>query len=367
MKCIRCGNDAKYSERSNGACPKCNGRFAFEPKKGDLLTDSAFENAINAVSAKGQLRWGAEHLYYEIARRQRVKIGCAIVGLIVFAIATLVCFAIARYPFAVLAALIAIFFAYSIRRAKTQRFVRLDQKVFDRMLIAWQKVHGNPKGMIVRAHARGSPAPVPRKLEADIADYSFDRAVICDRARTTDILLANNFHFENNCAVLSADGYPEAHFETIRAMLKRNPRLRVFALHDATPNGCRLAHKLATDHAWFAQDVTVSDVGLRPRQAKAFIGLYKPHTGAAVPAGHGVSAWEATWLSSQELELAVIRPEQVLKRLYKALNRDLESDNDSGGGGSDSSSSGSNSRVVDDTESFTYEASDIESDADGFG
>ena len=57
----------------------------------------------------------------------------------------------------------------------------------------------------MRAHTRGTPAPT-RKLDSDIADYSFDRAVICDRARTVDLLVANNFHFENNCAVLAVDG-----------------------------------------------------------------------------------------------------------------------------------------------------------------
>ena len=60
---------------------------------------------------------------------------------------------------------------------------------------------------------RGTPTP-KRTFDSDIADYSFDRAVICDRARTADLLIANNFHFENNCAVLSVDGYPPHAFET---------------------------------------------------------------------------------------------------------------------------------------------------------
>ena len=34
------------------------------------------------------------------------------------------------------------------------------------------------------------------------------------------MLLANNFHFENNCAILSIEGYPPNVFETVRAMLK---------------------------------------------------------------------------------------------------------------------------------------------------
>ena len=372
MKCVRCDHDSKYSERANGACPKCNGRFAFEPRNGDKLTDAAFQNAIAAVSADGQIRWGAEHLYYEIARRQRgkTKTGCALVVMIVAAIFAIACVVNAKLLGALIAGGIAAVALWSFRAMRHSKFVALPQIEFDRMLIKWREAHGQPKTMITRAHVRGTPAPA-RKLEADISDYSFDRAIICDRARTADILLANNFHFENNCAVLSVDGYPEAHFETILTMLKRNPRLRVFALHDATPNGCRLARKLVSDTAWFAGLAQVTDVGLRPAQAKPFAGLFKPHAGQAVQIVGGISIAEAEWLNQQSLELAVIRPEQVLKRLYKALHRDDTGDSggsgDGGGGDGGSITSGDKGKVVNDTDSFTYEAGDVDGDADGFG
>ena len=369
MKCIRCDHDSKFKERSDGKCPKCKGAFAFEPRSGDKLTDVAFQNAINAVSADGQIRWGAEHLYYEVARRFRSqgKVGCAILIMGCAGFAAIMLAVNAKLLGAVIAAGIAALAIRDYRKKRYEKFLTLKQLQFHRMLSKWQQTHGQPKNMITRAHVRGTPAPA-RKLEADISDYSFDRAIICDRARTADILLANNFHFENNCAVLSVDGYPEAHFETIRAMLKRNPRLRVFALHDATPNGCCLARKLITDPAWFAGLAQVADVGLRPAQAKAFTSMFKPHTGPMVQLGEGISEKEAEWLNQQSLELAVIRPEQVLKRMYKALHRDDESSSsgDSGSGGG-SSTSDDKGRVVNDTDSFTYEAGDVDGDGDGFG
>src|SRR5204863_3046139 len=140
----------------------------------------------------------------------------------------------------------------------------VDAATFERLWERWCSVHGTPAGVIVRKPQPDHPAAA----EPDLADYSFDRAVICDRARTVDLLLANNFHFENNCAVLSIDGYPPGPFETVRAMLKRNPGLQVFALHDATETGCRLAHRLATETAWFAGQARVVDVGLRPAHAR---------------------------------------------------------------------------------------------------
>ena len=105
-------------------------------------------------------------------------------------------------------------------------------------------------------------------------------------------------------------------------------------------------------------------------------------------AGRGVSASDAAWLSAQVLELAVIRPEQVLKRLYKAMTREDSSGDGGGSGGevSGGSSSGSDSSTTDagfaggggtsggsgssvryDDSSFAHEAGDTESDSDGFG
>src|SRR5262245_46135577 len=72
MKCIRCDTDSKYKERSNRKCPKCGGTFAFEPKDGDPFTDPAFKRSIDVVSSEGRVRWGVEHLYYELCRRKRL-------------------------------------------------------------------------------------------------------------------------------------------------------------------------------------------------------------------------------------------------------------------------------------------------------
>jgi hypothetical protein len=196
-------------------------------------------------------------------------------------------------------------------------FVVFTPAEFDRMYSLWKIAHGEPAGVILR---NPKPAPPP-DAEPDIGDYSFDRAIICDRARTADLLLANNFHFENNCAVLTIGGYPKGPFETVRRMLKRNPKLQVFALHDATELGCKLAHRLATEPEWFAGLPRVIDVGLRPRHAGRYWGVIRRHEGTKVEPGDGISNAEAVWLSRRELELAVIRPEVVLKRLFRAINR----------------------------------------------
>jgi hypothetical protein len=364
VKCVRCGTDSKYKDRAKGRCPSCGQAFAFEPQKGDVLTDAAFQSAIDAVSGGGRVRWGVEHLYYEVCRRRR-RLGAppwAVVAVVV--VAFVLGLQSGRILLGFVAAAVAgIGFAWLLRKRRATT-VRLELERFNTMWARWQKTHGTPKGLIVR---RSAPA-TRRAPEPDLADYSFDRAVVCDRARTVDLLVANNFHFENNCAVLSVGGYPPGPFETIRAMLRRNPRLQVFALHDASVAGCRLAHQLATSPEWFAHLPTVTDVGLRPEHARPLRGLYLASAGSGVGAGQGLSAADARWLAAYTLELAAIRPEQVLKRLFRAINRtrdaDDESDRDEETG---AGSTGSRAQVEQDTAAFATDAGDSDGGADAFG
>jgi hypothetical protein len=378
VKCIRCNRDSRKKERVNGKCPGCRHSFAFDPTSGDVVTDAGFKAAIDAVSAGGSLRWGVEHLFYEINRRRRSKfapIGCLVVfsvGLVLFLLGAIAGSPIALVPAAVFGLLVSLL-AYERIRNRPLPFtmtVRIPQSKFDEMWRKWQNVHGKPEGVIIR-----KPTAKPRvpAAESDVSDYSFDRAVICDRARTVDLLLANNFHFENNCAVLSVEGYPEGPFETVRTMLQRNPRLQVFALHDATGPGCRLAYRLAHDRKWFPGHVIV-DVGLRPLHAPPLHGLILMAAESVAP-GDAVTQEEAEWLSKYSLELAAIRPEQVLKRLYRAINRRADdpdprrtADNDSSSGSSGCGGGGGDGGRVDtDSDSFGADAGDGEGSADGFG
>ena len=69
-----------------------------------------------------------------------------------------------------------------------------------------------------------------------------------------------------------------------------------------------------------------------------------------------ITAKEAAWLSQYALELAAIRPEQILKRLFKALNRASEPKRDDDDDG-----------VSYDSNSFSSDASDSDGGDDAFG
>jgi hypothetical protein len=319
MICIRCQKDSTYPERrdNGGKCPGCNKPFAFDPREGAKMTDKAYQRAIDLVSAEGQVKWGVEHLYYELSRRNRTVAARVLAGILIpilFALTALIFF-----PALLVVGPLLLWWGYSAFSGP--KFELMSRGDFEKMWDRWGQVHGKPKGLIVRKPQEAKPAP--RTVEPDLGDYSFDRAVICDRARTVDLLLANNFHFENNCAVLSSGGYPQQAFETVKRMLLRNPRLEVFVLHDITEEGCRLAHQLANDPRWFrGTGVRIVDVGLRPVHAGPFVGLYQDAKHNVQP-GLGISPEEARWLSKHTLELAAIRPEQIIKRLFRAMNRNM--------------------------------------------
>lgn len=358
MKCISCGRDSKKKERTSGTCPGCGKRFAFEPTAGDPFTDAAFAHALDAISAGGKLRFGPENLWYELARRKRPWIardhpGCFVAAGVV-ALFAIVCVVAGQKAGVALFGLLAVVGWGAIGHSLLfpARGIALPREKFDPLWRRWIDANGLPPGLIL--HPKRAPRP---PAEPDLPDYSFDRAVITDRPETVDLLLFNNFHFENNCAVLSYGGYPDGPFETVRQMLRRNPRLEVYVLHDATPFGCRLARRLAADPAWFhGTGAKIVDVGLHPGQAGPFRGLLLASTSGPVHPGDGISESDAIWLSSWQLEVAAIRPDQVLKRLFRAMKTPVDEGGASTSGG-----------LSVDASSFGSEASDSDGGADSFG
>jgi hypothetical protein len=136
----------------------------------------------------------------------------------------------------------------------------------DEGLQRWQIVNGTREKLL--------PAPrqeaLPTTIDPEVSAYSFDRAIICDSDEIAQFLIANNVHFENNCAILSISGYPQSIFNTVIEMLRRNADLKVYALHNASPAGVGLLNQLRTNLEWFAnQGVTIFDLGISPRQILA--------------------------------------------------------------------------------------------------
>jgi hypothetical protein len=340
MKCIHCGADSLRRHRTDGRCSVCKHRFAFEPTKdSNRVTDGQFKAAIDRISGEGRVRFTERALWYEFNRkwmtpgRWRSPYGrLPLAGAGLGALAGM--FAGWPYNGAVLAlgvgavglaagtiAGLALSTRANARSPGPPRPPRIPYPEFrTAYLRKWRAVHGDVPGLLTPREL-ALPAGT-REVRSDVAAFSFDRAIVTDRWETAAMLVANRFHFEHNCAVLSHDGFPGDIAETVMAMLRRNPDLTVFALHDASPDGCLLP-LLLRDKEWFPDtSVRIVDVGLRPAMVRQI----------PLPALHLLSGQDhpllaevlppkdVAWLAGGHVgELAALRPPQVMRAVHQAI------------------------------------------------
>ncbi|WP_292767171.1 hypothetical protein [Nostoc sp. NOS(2021)] len=219
----------------------------------------------------------------------------------------------------------------------TQEFLLSQSQVKD-WLDRWQQINGSILKILPSPNQENTPATV----NYDVTAYSFDRLVVCDSANIAQLLIANNFHFENNCAILSITGYPQSIFDTTMQMLRRNPDLKVYALHDCNPQGIGLVHNLRTNANWFLNsEIVIIDIGLTPRQIIATKrGMFIQSSPESAQAAkelpeevrQSLSAEELTWLESGKfVELESFTPQRIIKVLQKGItgSLNLESDDSS--------------------------------------
>lgn len=334
MKCIHCGTDSKLRERTGGRCPKCNHRFAFEPT-GDphKVTDGQFKNAADRVSGDGKVHFTERHLWYEFNRRwMKPGFWRSPWGALPFAgaspalLAALGVIKVAMLPLVLVGLVGAVAGAMLSHRANEReprppRPPRIPPKEFEgKYLQRFREVHGDVAGLLpVREAALPSG---PREVPPDVTVFSFDRAVVTDRWETAQMLVANRFHFEHNCAVLSRDGFPDGIADTVKTMLRRNPRLTVFALHDASPGGCLLPLTLR-EPEWFPEpSIRIVDLGLRPETVRRLRIPALPGAPVQLPPrlAELLPPDDLEWLAQGHVgELAALRPAQVLRAAYQGI------------------------------------------------
>ncbi len=333
MKCIHCGTDVQPRRRRD-RCPACRHPFAINPARDPYaLTDEELRDAARRVSGIGRHFFGARQLWHELnhGRPRPVKRGwrgfysvCLIVGgaggvvaggLAGDGIAVLLLLVLGMKAGMGVALLADILFG---GRGDKRGARTVPYDAFVPCLQRWQSVHG-PINRLV-------PTPVPG-VPADVADFSVDRVVVTQHAETAAMLVANGFHAAHHCAVLSLDGYPFGIAEAARETLRRNPRLTVFALHDASAEGLQLPFTLR-EPAWFPEPTTlIVDAGLRSA------GLdYVRRTRLPLRVGQGPPATlpahvrkaltpkEVTWLEAgYRAELAPLRPGLIMRLLQRAF------------------------------------------------
>lgn len=344
MKCISCDTDNNLRERTAnlGRCKNCGHTFAFEPSTVTQakfkFTDKFFAKAIADISANGTLYFTPKQLLYFLSKRLTKKTDninnffflFGFLGLYGVIIGVLESTKISLIGIiSIIIGIILVFTAVVI--SAKPRLVEISQDQFNYWLYRWQQVN-DPIDKILPS-LRDPVASNP--VNSDISAYSFDRAVICDSAEIAQLLIANNFHFENNCAVLSITGYPQSIFSFVMQMLRRNPELKVYALHDASLNGVTLVHRLRTSPDWFENsNVMIYNVGLLPgkllKNRKLFVQTSEELALQAqqLPdqVRQNLSSTELKWLEQVKyVELEFFSPQGIIKILNKGIYRSQDS------------------------------------------
>jgi hypothetical protein len=340
MKCIHCGRISRRRERTGGRCPECRHRFAFDPAaRPGAGTDAEFQEAIDRVSGGGHLRfttrqlWLAANVPRKIPPPPRPGKGPTVAFALAFALPLSAVVLLAGMPGLLIVAVLGGLAGVAIGRvAASDEMLKYARRLAPRgpfdtflryQLAPWLQVHGDIPGLLP---PRGTDAAAePPRVPANVAAFAVDNVVVTDRWETAQMLVANRFHVGHDCAVLSLDGYPDGIAGTIKEMLRRNPRLTVFALHDAGVDGCQLPLELRAPE-WFPDpSVRVVDLGLRPETVRRLNLPPIPGPPAeswTLPArlSELLSYDDREWLAAgNEYELSAFTPEQVMRGAYRGI------------------------------------------------
>lgn len=343
MKCIQCGTDNLLRDRTanQGHCKKCRHRFAFEPTTmgTNKITDGFFAKAIADISANNTLYFTLKQLFYLINQRLDRRISANLNGLQIsgFILVGVGAFVIKPAWFILVPLGIGLIILGSTKRFRRKQRIplRISASQLQEWLHIWTQINGAPERLLTTPRE----AQLPTVVSPEVSAYSFDRLVVCESDTIAHLLITNNFHFENNCAVFSVKGYPKNIFDTTMEMVRRNPDLKVYTLHNCSAQGLERLHQLRQSPKWFLDsNVVIVDVGILPHQvlnakSNTFIQTSPEAAQAAQQLSpnirQGLSANELKWLDAGNyVELESFTPRKLIQILNRGIagSRDLVMD-----------------------------------------
>ena len=354
MKCINCGTENNYKERlaNSRHCKSCNHRFVFEPKLmySAKFSDAFFEKLVTDISVNNTLKFTDKQLFYLFNKRLIKKRGNVTSDSIFLIFLTIILGTVGFLAYQetndIFTSVICISMSLAIGIIATFQNNRKNQELlvtyekFQDYLNSWKAVN-SINGILTVTEQQN----LPSSINSDITTYSFDRVVVCDNAEIANLLIANNFHFENNSAVLSIDGYPQNIFDTVMEMLRRNDNLKIYVLHSASPSGVSVVNTLSTNSDWFANNsnsnVTIYDLGLLPRQvfnnSNFFTQISEDYAREAqeLPSDikNDLTEKEIKWLEAGKyVELESFTPQRLLKVVSQGISKSRQTNIDNSSG-----------------------------------
>lgn len=404
MKCINCGTDNNYRERTanNKRCKQCQHPFAFEPKTMGTykFSDRFFQKVIATISNNNTIFFTRKQLAYALDKklktkqvlkqssmfwvtyvvvnlffwgffqnfaivliistitlvstianfgkrinnyqiRRRLLYRAILLGIITLVVGIIVSTVIYNsFGVLVISTLIgiwSIYFSYSQFNKITDfpQFTLYKLSEFTEFITSWEQANGAIAKMLTLPSEE-----LFRREEANVSNYSFDKLIVTEENAIAYFLITNNFHLQNNCAILSINGYPTNVFNTILNMARSNPNLIVYAIHNASPRGIRLIDNLSKSEQWFAREnITILDLGIAPRQVlknpqffiKQASSLATETQQLSPTIKNSLLPEEIAWLNKGNyVELESFSPQKLLRILAKGIRQgNLVPDRDS--------------------------------------
>jgi hypothetical protein len=239
---------------------------------------------------------------------------------------------IAKTPIGIIGSIslgiLAAWLSFGLKQLQSKIFsgLLIDRKDFLIWLNRWISINYRP-GKIL-----SSPkiSTVQATSVPNVIAYDFDRVVVCDSPKIAQLLLKNNFHFENNCAVMAIDRYPQHIFIPMKKMLDRIPNLKVYAVHDCSPQGLRMIRHLRSEQIWFPDlKIPIIDVGILPRQIRDNTDAIISQSAESAQFAKQLSPYlrnsldptELAWLDAGfYLELESFSPQKLIQILQRAIS-----------------------------------------------
>ncbi len=191
----------------------------------------------------------------------------------------------------------------------------------DEWLERWQTANGTLEKLL--------PTPAQNALPATINSEIITCVIICQSDEIAQFLIANNVGSDNECTILSINGYPQSIFDTAMEILRHNADVKIYALHDASPAGVDLVNQLRTNPNWFAnQDIKIFDLGIFPHQVLENRDMFVQNSKTMAQAARQLSykirldltVEEMTWLDAGNfVELESLEPPRLLRIVNSGL------------------------------------------------
>lgn len=348
MICPFCKKSVLFKQRARGRCGECKREFAFEPKGHALmLHDLRFRKVVEKLGRDG-MRYTADQLRHALSRKpvaaqRRMSAGSVVFTALFSAViaGAVVGSLLSSRTIGLAVALAVVAFGAAVLlfrpRGAFRHKLPMKAEVFrSKVLDRWEEIYGEPP------HGLVDPESLRRLPDDERPLDGLAAVVVCPERDVLACLLANHAPRDLRVGLLPTSPPFDAWETKLIETLRRNPRLPVLLLHDASAAGIYLARdlplllRLDPSHR-------VYDLGLNARRSteKRRLTLYghvtdrlrerlaAEHVGEDVagarPIRRGraaVTNEEITWLQEGNYSpILALSPASLLKRLRFALEK----------------------------------------------